>query len=782
MRAMISVILLSMSAAATGRAEEGRMGKLRPVDFTQVEIADGFWSPRLEANRTRTLWACFRQCDKTGRITNFAKAGKLMKGKFEGIYFNDSDVYKVLEGAAYVLAAERDPAIEKKVDEVIRYIAAAQQPNGYLNSYYTLVEPDKKWTNLPVRHELYCAGHLFEAAVAHYKATGKKTLLNVATRFADRIDELFGKGKMEGVAGHEEIELALIKLYHLTGEARYLKLSEFFIDQRGQARNKKHEYMQAHVPVREQTDIRGHAVRAMYLYSGVADLAVLTGDRGYIDAMERIWQNVVHRKMYITGGIGSSRHNEGFTRDYDLPNDTAYAETCASIGMALWNHRLNLLHRDGRFADVVERVLYNGVLSGVSLNGEKFFYVNPLSSRGTHHRQPWYGCACCPTNIVRFLPSVGGYVYAHTDTAVWVNLYLSNTAKIKLKDVELTLKQETRYPWSGEVKLLVEPSRAGRFDVHLRIPGWCQSAACSVNGLAVKEPKPEKGYLRISRPWKAGDLVSLALAMPIERMEAHPKVAADAGRVALQRGPLVYCLEGTDHEVPPGSIALPPGAAFKAEHRPELLGGVTVITGEGIVADSEGWGPGLYQPASKTKPVRIVAVPYYAWDNRGPGPMLVWIPETVLLADRAARPTIATKAKPSASHVHGGDVVTALNDGLEPANSEDHSIPRLTWWDHKGTTEWAAYEFDSPQRISKAEVYWFDDRPRGGGCRVPESWRLLYKDGEAWKPVTGAGEYGTKPNLFNEVTFDAVKTKGLKIEVRLTKGFSGGILEWRLPK
>ncbi len=751
--------------------------KLEPVEFVHVRIDDAFWGPRLETNRTRTLPANFRQCESTGRFTNFAKAAGLMEGKFEGIYFNDSDVYKVLEGASYALAAQRDPALEKKVDDVIAWIAAAQQPNGYLNTYYTLVEPDKKWTDLRVRHELYCAGHLFEAAVAHHQATSKTTLLDVATRFADRIGELFGEDRMEGVPGHEEIELALIKLYHETGRERYLKLAQFFVEQRGRKRDEKLAYAQNHLPAREQSEVVGHAVRAMYWCSGVADLAAETGDAALLDACRRLWDSATNRKMYVTGGIGATRRGEAFGKDYELPNDAAYAETCAAIGLILFAHRMVQLEADAQYADVMERALYNGFLSGVSLDGEKFFYVNPLGSRGQHHRQPWYGCACCPTNVVRLLGSLGRYVYARSNDGVWVNLYVSNKAEVEVAGAKVMLVQKTDYPWSGRVQIAVNPAQAVQFNVNLRIPGWCRSATCRVNAVAVDATKTDKGYLRIARTWKPGDVVTLELAMPVERIAARRQVTANAGRVALQRGPLIYCLEGIDHDVPPRSVALPPEANLTTEHRADLLGGVTVLKGKGLAAEPNASGTALYSTRPAAKPVEITAVPYYAWDHRGPGQMVAWIPETVLLAEPV---TAGTHAQPSASHVWRHDSASALNDGLEPATSDDHSIPRFTWWDHKGTTEWVAYTFAKPQRVSEAELYWFDDTPQGG-CRLPKSWRLLCKDGQQWRPVTGASAYTTRPNEFNGVTFDPVETTALRIEVQLEEGFSAGILEWRIP-
>ena len=403
-KVMAMGILLTMGANGVWAAQ-GSFAKLRAVPFTDVRITDEFWQPRLETNRKVTLPHNLKWCEDTGRISNFAKAGGLMEGEHEGIYFNDSDVYKVLEGAAYTLTQHPDKELEAQVDATIDKIASALQPDGYINSYYTLKEPDNRWTNLRKMHELYCGGHMFEAAVAYYKATGKRKLLDVSCKFADHIDRIFGHGKRIGYPGHEEIELALIKLYRTTGEERYRKLAEFFIEVRGQDRKEKELYSQAHLPVKEQSEIVGHAVRAMYLYSGVADVVALTGDQEYLDAMERLWRNVTGQKMYLTGGIGATRHGEAFSANYDLPNETAYAETCASIGMAFWNHRLLMLHAESRFADVLERVLYNGLLSGVSLDGKTFFYTNRLASRGKDERQSWFSCACCPSNMVRFLPS-----------------------------------------------------------------------------------------------------------------------------------------------------------------------------------------------------------------------------------------------------------------------------------------------------------------------------------------------------------------------------------------
>ena len=784
------VVALALSHAVRLQADEPKHRELSAVPFTDVKVQDDFWAPRIETNREVSLPHNFKWCEDTGRFSNFAKAAGDVEGKFEGIYFNDSDVYKVLEGASYSLADHPDPVLDKMTDDAIAKIAAAQHENGYLNTYFTLVEPDKKWTDFRVRHELYCAGHLFEGAVAHYRATGKTTLLDVATRFADRIDELFGPNGRHEVPGHEEIELALVKLAQATGQERYLDLAEFFLDVRGDESKRQSifgPYCQDHQPVREQSEIVGHAVRAMYLYSGVADVAAYTGDQGYIQAMDRLWQDVVRRKMYITGGIGARHSGESFGDPFELPNDSAYCETCAAIGLALWSHRLNLMHGDAHYADVLERVLYNGVLSGIGMDGEHFFYVNPLASGGGHHRQPFFPCACCPTNVVRFVPSIPGYVYAVGKHGVFVNLYVAGVGKIVTPGgTPVKLTQETRYPFDGKVRLVLDdmPKQTGWFQVNLRIPQWCDGAKLSLNGRAVDPIRMVNGYANICRYWDPGDVIELDLPMEIKRIEANPRVKANAGRVAIARGPIVYCFEGCDNDGRVRNIVLDREPKLTARHRWDLLGGVTVIEGRAR--------------GDRT----VTAVPYYAWDHRDPGEMLVWVrqdgksrsPEVVDSAwqDKLYRPldpdTLGESeplapiemALPSASHRHGNNVLSALNDQVEPKDSCDQTIPRFTWWDHKGTVEWVQYDFDEPVKVSAVEVYWFDDERIKRHCRAPQSWKLLYKMGDTWQPVTGPSAFGTEIDKYNRTTFDPVQTSGLRIEVQLKEPWSGGILEWKV--
>ena len=777
-----------MSAAAVAAEQPHR--RLTPVPFTDVKVADEFWAPRIETNRTKTVPHAFKECEQTGRISNFAKAGGLEPGKFEGIYFNDSDVYKAIEGAAYSLSAHPDAELEKYLDGVIAKIASAQQKDGYLYSFYTVnKELDKRWTNTGAMHELYCAGHLFEGAVAHFRATGKRNFLDVAIRLADHIDSVFGPDKRHDVPGHEEIELALVKLYEATGQERYLKLAKFFIDERGHkgcGRKLQGQYSQDHMPVVEQSEPVGHAVRAMYLYCGTTDVAAYTEDKAYMAALDRLWASTATRKMHVTGGVGARHSGEAFGDDYELPNRTAYCETCAAIGNALWNHRMNLLTGDARYADLLERILYNGFLSGVSLDGTKFFYVNPLESPGNHHREAWFGCACCPVNVVRLVPSIPGYVYATDADGIYVNLYMAGRATVKRDGGAVALRQETRYPWDGKVKLTVEPAKSGRFTLALRIPAWAQGEtgtgdlyrmaavqgaagpAVSVNGKPAEAAERRGGYARVSREWQKGDVVELDLPMPVRRVYANPKVKDDAGRVALQRGPVVYCLEGADNGPALLHTYLPADASLQAEHRADLLGGVTVLKGKGMTRRETG-----------DLPADLVAVPYCAWDHRAAGPMAVWVAEDPKIVRPLARPTIASEGRASASYVGNGDGLAAINDRIEPANSGDTGVPRFTWWDHRGTAEWVQYEFAKPAKISGVEVYWFDDTGRGQ-CRTPKSWRLLYRAGGAWKPVEGAGDFGVAKDAFNKVAFPAVETDGLRIEVQLQPNVSGGILEWRV--
>ncbi|MCC6682906.1 MAG: glycoside hydrolase family 127 protein [Phycisphaeraceae bacterium] len=616
---------------------------IRPIPFNRVSIDSGFWSPRIETNRTVTIPYDFAKCQETGRLANFARAGGFEDGPHEGHRFNDSDVFKVIEGAAYSLALHPDAELDAFLDDLIAKIAAAQEPDGYLFTARTLGSDDKtigehRWSNLRLSHELYNVGHLYEAAVAHYEATGKRTLLDVALRNADLVCETFGPrpGQLVDVPGHQEIEIGLVKLYRTTGKDKYLDLAKFFLDMRGRSdlRTTYGDYCQDHEPIKQQSQAVGHAVRAAYMYAGIAEVAALTGDGEYLAAIDRIWQDEVTCKLYITGGIGARHKGEAFGDAYELPNDTAYNETCAAIANVLFNQRMFLLHGDAKYIDVVERMIYNGLLSGVALSGDRFFYPNPLSWDGEYAfnigevgRSPWFKCSCCPVNVVRFLPSLGGYIYAVRDQQVYVNQFIGGSGQIELPVGPVTLTQRSDYPWDGRINLTVQAQTPRRFALHVRIPGWVNGQpvpsdlyhyvdptpaawTLNVNGQTIK-PTLDNGYAVIERQWHDGDTVQLNLAMPIRQVQADERVQANRGRVALERGPVVYCVEATDM---PGidldELRVADDAALSAEHRADLLGGVTVLTGQA----------GL-QNGSETN---IIAVPYYAWANRALGPMQVW--------------------------------------------------------------------------------------------------------------------------------------------------------------
>jgi DUF1680 family protein len=782
---LLAAITLPLAAGAAEGKQQ--LLKLQAVPFTQVEITDKFWAPRRETNRIASIPVSLEQLEKASNLRNLELAAARATNGFTGPVFMDSDVYKALEGAAYSLATHPDPELSGKLDRIIATLAAAQMPDGYLNSYYQIKEPTRRWTNLRDNHELYCAGHLFEAAVAHYQATAKRDFLEVAVKLADHVDSVFGPGKRLGYPGHPEIELALIKLWRVTSQLRYFNLARFFVENRGRKFfAEEHRtpldrydgtYWQDDIPIYEHRNIKGHAVRAAYLLSGATDVAAETGDPGLLRMLQRVWRNTIERNTYLTGGIGPSSHNEGFTVDYDLPNLSAYQETCATIALALWNHRLALLHGDARYADIVERALYNGVLAGVSQDGRRFFYVNPLESLGQHHRAPWFGCACCPPNITRTLASLGGYAYATSDNALWVNLYIQGSVKTLVRGRPVSLRVTTDYPWEGKVVLEPQLQAPVEFALRLRLPGWCEGAALKLNGQPAGELKVERGYVVVSRNWRSGDVVELTLPMPARRVLAHPNVKADRGLVALQRGPLVYCLEQVDQPEALSSICLPDVAGLKAVKEPNLLGGVMVLTAQAQGAQELNWDRALYQPAPVGRPVAIRAIPYYAWDNRAAGPMKVWLPTT---PPSPAGGGPESQAKVSVSFANSNCQPQGINDGVEPGNSAEQPALLCHWWPHKNTEEWAQYTWKAPKTFDGAKVYWFDDSRRGGGCQLPESWKILYREGEEWKPVAGVSGYPIKLDGWCEVEFAPVTTTALRLGVKLRPNWAAGAHEWKV--
>ncbi|QTL99209.1 glycoside hydrolase family 127 protein [Iocasia frigidifontis] len=647
----------------------GNKSYLKAVLLKDVKIECGLLAKKNELVRKEVIpyqWKALNNeiadADPSNAIKNFRIAAGETEAEFLGMVFQDSDVAKWLEAVAYQLTTNHDEELENLADSVIDLIEKAQQPDGYLNTYYTIKEPDHKWTNLAECHELYCAGHMIEAAVAYYQATGKRKLLDVMIRFTDLIDSKFGRedDKIKGYPGHQEIELALIKLYNITGDSKYKELANYFIDERGQEpsyfdiewekRGKTShwkdfrkiangEYYQAHKPVREQATAVGHAVRAMYMYCGMADVAKETGDKQLLEACKRLWNNVTKKQMYITGGVGSSGHLESFTFDYDLPNDTAYTETCAAISLVFFAQRMFHLDPAAEYIDIMERALYNGVLSGISEDGQKFFYVNPLEvrpevcqQRYDHKhvkpvRQKWFGCACCPPNIARLLASIGQYIYSYKQNSVFVNLYVDSTVDLELNNNEISLKHETNYPWDGNVKLTILKAKKPDFVLALRIPSWCKKAQLKVNGEKINITELiDNGYVYLNRSWTARDTVELSLNMPVERVSANPQVRENIGKVAIQRGPVVYCLEEVDNGSNLPAIYLPDSTELKAVYRSDLLGGVTMIKGQAIKLDESTWSGRLYSTENlRYKPIEITAVPYFSWNNRQAGEMLVWL-------------------------------------------------------------------------------------------------------------------------------------------------------------
>lgn len=626
--------------------------KIQGVPFNEVKISDQFWLPKIETNRTVTIPSSFAKCEENGRMDNFLIAGGKMEGPVIGkMPFDDSDVYKIIEGAAYSLTTFPDPKMDTYVDSVIAIIKIGQEEDGYLTTYKTIdstYSPASwnpaggRWKHLASSHELYNSGHMFEAAAAHYRATGKTNFLDIATKNADLLVKVFGEGKNPDVPGHQIVETGLIKLYQVTNKKEYLELAHHFLDQRGDSTKRKiwGPYNQDHKPVTAQYEAVGHAVRALYMYAGMTDIAAMYNDPAYTNAVDKLWENMVYKKMYLIGGIGARHDGEAFGDNYELPNLTAYNETCAAIANVYWNYRMFLLHGDSKYIDVLERSLYNGVISGVGLDGKTFFYPNPLECDMHYHfnyggsldRQPWFDCSCCPTNLCRFLPSVPGYIYAQNNNDLYVNLFVQSSSTINLnKKLPVTIIQETQYPWDGKVKISVSPEKAGKFALHLRIPGWAQnqplpgdlysyiipetdSVTVTVNGESVAY-QAEKGYAVIDREWNAGDVVNYSLPMDIHRVETNKNVAENAGKVAIERGPIVYCIEGADNGTQLSKLALPDNAALSSNFSPETLSGVVTISGEMMITGGK-----------TTQTQKVTAIPYFVWNNRGANEMKVWIP------------------------------------------------------------------------------------------------------------------------------------------------------------
>ena len=797
---------LAFSIAQTGYP-------ITPVPFTSVKVTPGtFWGQRLEASRKVTIPLAFSKCEETGRYKNFDNAAahladptKVFKVNGVGYSFDDTDPYKTLEGAAYILQTYPDKKLEAYCDSVIDIIAKAQEPDGYLYTARTQnpADPhhwagDRRWVKEEdLSHELYNLGHMVEGAVAYWQATGKRKFLDIACRYADVACKEVGPnpGQMCVVPGHQIAEMAMARLYLATGQQRYLDFAKFLLDYRGKTTIKT-EYSQSHQPVIDQDEAVGHAVRAAYMYAGMADVAALTGDEGYIKSIDAIWDNIVTKKLYITGGIGATSSGEAFGKNYELPNMSAYCETCAAIGNVYVNYRLFLLHGDSKYYDVLERTLYNGLISGVSLEGDGFFYPNPLESMGQHQRQAWFGCACCPSNICRFIPSLPGYIYAVRKgekegrskelSSVYVNLFLSNKSTLTVDGKKVILSQSTDYPWNGDITVTVDKNAAGQFAMKIRIPGWVRNQAVpsnlyqysdnkrpsytiKVNGSMVGSITAD-GYYTIDRKWKKDDKVQIHFDMEPRTVRANHKVEADRGMISVERGPLVYCTEHPDNKFDIMGVLINQEPKFtfgKGE-----IAGIPIQT---LITDAQTLNFNK-QGRLETQNQTLTLIPYYAWCHRGSGKMRVWLPQDLNATNPSQPATLASESKVSS----GSKVpaISSINDRLVPKNESDRSVPYTHWWPKQGTTEWLGYEFLEQSTVQSCTVYWFDDGP-WGGCRVPKSWRILYLDAQGqWQPVSGADHYPTDKGAACTVNFDPVSTKALRLEVVLPDDNSAGLFEW----
>ena len=799
---------------------------ITPVPFTSVKITpQTFWGQRLDASRETTVPLAFSKCEETGRYRNFEIAAQHLQGvntdtvTVGGLAFDDTDVYKTIEGCSYLLqtfpnlklAIERHghtdivPA-QQYMDSVLAIVKAAQEPDGYLYTSRTMNPKhphewagEHRWELVEdLSHEFYDLGHMVEGAIAHYQATGKRTFLDIARGYADCVCREIGEGndQVVRVPGHQIAEMALAKLYLVTGEKKYLDQAKFFLDKRGYT-TRTDEYSQAHKPVIEQDEAVGHAVRASYMYAGMADVAALTGDTAYINAIDRIWSNIVEKKYYITGGIGATSNGEAFGENYELPNMSAYCETCAAIGNVYVNYRLFLLHGESKYYDVLERSLYNGLISGVSLDGGGFFYPNPLESIGQHQRQPWFGCACCPSNICRFIPSLPGYIYAVKDNNLFVNLFMSNTAELRVANRKLTLEQQTGYPYDGDILLTVKKGSAP-FAMNIRIPGWVRGDVVpsdlytyvdgkrlgytvSVNGTPVESKVNGAGYLVIDRKWKAGDKVQIHFDMEPRVVRANAKVEADRGRISVERGPLVYCAEFCDNEgfdvrsilvnQNPQFTVGAKDLTYKKDGKDYAFPITTLTTDAQVLKFND-------QGALETRAVKVNLIPYYAWNHRGSGSMAVWLPQELRATTPAMPPTLSSQSKIEASHMVTS--IDAINDRLVPKDENDRSVPYYHWWPAQGTTEWISYTLPEATEIKSATIYWFDDAP-WGGCRVPKSWNIYYADEQGqWQPVANPDKFTKNKGVANTVQFDPVVTRAVKLEVVQPAEYSCGLFEWEV--
>ena len=795
-------------------AQEAKPHRLTQVPLQQVVIEDEFWSPKLKTWQEVTIpdaWTKFDN-DRGGAITNFDHVRDGQTGHHAGPEWYDGLIYEMIRASSDFLVTHPDPKLQERVEGYITRIAAAadKDPQGYIETWTELQAPERRWGlnggNDVQQHELYNAGALIEAGTHWYRATGKTDLLKVAVRMANNMANLMGPApKINQVPGHSLGEEALINLFRLfqeqpelkaqmgvpVDEKSYLQLAEFWLDTRGHHEGRSinwRAYAQDDKPVLQQEELEGHAVRDLLLCAGLTTAGNVADRQDYLTEAQRLWESMARYKMYLTGGLGAVGNYEGFGPNYDLPNKTAYAETCAAVAGGFFDFDMSLAFADAQYSDLLERELFNGALVGVSLQGDSYFYDNPLDAGPDHKRWAWHGCPCCPPMFLKLMGALPSYIYAQEPGAVYVNQFISSRASLAVNDSPVAIKQTTRYPWDGKIKIEVTPEKPTSFSLFIRIPGWCEApasddelyqivgrpsagaATIKVNGHSIGKFNKVRGFAELKRNWKAGDVVEVNFDMPVRQVLANPKVQEDQGLVALMRGPMVYCAESVDNLQGIRQLVIEPKTAFKTEFKPDLLGGVMLI--EGRVQSCSVNGDKI-----SAAPAQLTAIPYYATANRGPSSVRVWLAAT---QEKAVPTTLAGRSHASASYCWHHDSVDAVNDGIVATKSSDNSIPRLSWWDHKGTAEWVQLNLPGKTEVSKVSVYWFADKTANGGCGLPENWSLQYKDGDNWKPVQRPSDYGVAPDQFNETVFAPVKTDALRINVQLRPDWSGGISEWRV--
>ena len=786
---MLALLAVLALAASCGPSEKYTI--IERVPIGAVTLTDGFWKDRVDLNNDVTIPHCFEQCEITGCIDFIYAAAGLKEGvqRIPGSSGNDTDVYKTIEAVAYALQSKPYPELEAYADKIIDALAEAQEEDGFLQTGSQVLDKDKPHWEIA----LYCSGHMYEAGVAYYQATGKRKFLDICIKNADLVCETYGPGKKEEPSHHPEVEIGLVKLYKVTGDQKYLDLAKFLFEMRGVSKNGRElggEYNQDHKPILEQEEIIGHAVCANYLCTGLAEYVEVTGDTRYLDTLEKLWQSVADAKLYITGGLGSYTYWEAYSANYHLPNLRAYCESCASVAGIFWTERMFLHNGDSKYIDMLERILYNAMLASTSAEGNMYFYRNVLESVGQTWRQTWYDCACCPPNIARFFASLQGYIYAKSGDRVYVNLFIPSEAAIELNGKKVKVALETLYPWEGAIRIAIEPETDGEeFEVSLRIPVWAtgkpvgtdlyryaeeleSEPTLAVNGETV-EITTDKGYVTIKRAWKKGDAIELNLPMQLHRVLANENVEFDRGRVALERGPIVFCVDCPDVENGHvRNLQLKNDAELVTEFDPDLFNGVQVVRGRAIAHEYRNGGSEVVSSERE-----FTATPYYTYSNRGVGEMLVWLPCEDSAVCPREEPTIAMTSKvTSTSTYYAG----AANDRLEPQHSNDRECPPHYWWPQKGTTEWVQYDFDGPKTVSETEVYWFERLEEDSEFHRPKSWRILYKDGDEWLPVHTLDEYGIELDKFNRVTFEPVRTTAVRLEVQSVEGYCAGLYEWKV--